>query len=61
MATRYTAQFSPNAPSGTRDATPPSRAAAPEADQVIRAQELRDLRAARDDLERRVHDLKLTR
>jgi uncharacterized protein YaaN involved in tellurite resistance len=28
---------------------------------VIRAQELRDLRAARDDLERRVHDLKLTR
>ena len=36
-------------------------AAAPEADQVIRAQELRDLRAARDDLERRVHDLRLTR
>jgi len=36
-------------------------AAAPQADQVIRAQELRDLRAARDDLERRVHDLKLTR
>lgn len=36
-------------------------AAAPEADQVITAQELRDLRAARDDLERRVHDLKLTR
>ena len=35
--------------------------AAPETDQVIRAQELRDLRAARDDLERRVHDLKLTR
>lgn len=35
--------------------------AAAEADQVIRAQELRDLRAARDDLERRVHDLKLTR
>jgi uncharacterized protein YaaN involved in tellurite resistance len=35
--------------------------AAPEADQVITAQELRDLRAARDDLERRVHDLKLTR
>jgi len=35
--------------------------AAPEADQVIKAQELRDLRAARDDLERRVHDLKLTR
>ena len=36
-------------------------AAAPEADQVKKAQELRDLRAARDDLERRVHDLKLTR
>jgi len=36
-------------------------AATPEADQVIRAQELRDLRAAHDDLERRVHDLKLTR
>jgi uncharacterized protein YaaN involved in tellurite resistance len=36
-------------------------AKAPQADQVIRAQELRDLRAARDDLERRVHDLRLTR
>lgn len=36
-------------------------AAAPEADKVLKAQELRDLRAARDDLERRVHDLKLTR
>ena len=35
--------------------------AAPEADQVMKAQELRDLRAARDDLERRVHDLRLTR
>ena len=35
--------------------------AAPEDDKVIKAQELRDLRAARDDLERRVHDLKLTR
>jgi uncharacterized protein YaaN involved in tellurite resistance len=35
--------------------------AAPEADQVMRAQELRDIRSARDDLERRVHDLKLTR
>jgi uncharacterized protein YaaN involved in tellurite resistance len=28
---------------------------------VIMAQELRDMRSARDDLERRVHDLKLTR
>ena len=36
-------------------------AAAPEADQVKVAQELRDMRSARDDLERRVHDLKLTR
>lgn len=36
-------------------------AAAPEADKVKVAQELRDLRAARDDLERRVHDLRLTR
>jgi uncharacterized protein YaaN involved in tellurite resistance len=35
--------------------------AAPADAQVLRAQELRDLRAARDDLERRVHDLKLTR
>jgi uncharacterized protein YaaN involved in tellurite resistance len=35
--------------------------AAPEDQGVIKAQELRDLRAARDDLERRVHDLKLTR
>ncbi|HEY9022347.1 MAG: toxic anion resistance protein [Paracoccaceae bacterium] len=35
--------------------------AAPENDQVMTAQELRDIRAARDDLERRVHDLKLTR
>ena len=34
---------------------------APEGDGVILAQGLRDLRAARDDLERRVHDLKLTR
>ena len=33
---------------------------APENEAVLRAQELRDLRAARDDLERRVHDLKLT-
>ncbi|MGB3177512.1 MAG: toxic anion resistance protein [Albidovulum sp.] len=36
-------------------------AKAAEPDQVMAAQELRDLRAARDDLERRVHDLKLTR
>jgi uncharacterized protein YaaN involved in tellurite resistance len=36
-------------------------AAAPEDEGVMKAQELRDLRAARDDLERRIHDLKLTR
>lgn len=35
--------------------------AAEEGAKLIVAQELRDLRAARDDLERRVHDLKLTR
>lgn len=34
---------------------------AEEGDKLIRSQELRDLRAARDDLERRVHDLRLTR
>lgn len=47
------------------ETTIPAKAAevdkAPENDQVMVAQELRDLRAARDDLERRVHDLKLTR
>ena len=36
-------------------------AAAPKDQGVLKAQELHDLRAARDDLERRVHDLKLTR
>ena len=36
-------------------------AAASDNDTILRAQELRDLRSARDDLERRVHDLKLTR
>ena len=35
--------------------------AAPQEQGVMQAQELRDIRAARDDLERRVHDLKLTR
>ncbi len=35
--------------------------AMPEDDKMIGSQELRDLRAARDDLERRVYDLKLTR
>ncbi|WP_022706598.1 MULTISPECIES: toxic anion resistance protein [Paracoccus] len=36
-------------------------AARPEGEQVMEAQELRDLRTLRDDLERRVHDLRLTR
>jgi uncharacterized protein YaaN involved in tellurite resistance len=36
-------------------------AKAPENDQVKVAQELRDLRSARDDLDRRIYDLKLTR
>ncbi|MBD3677540.1 MAG: toxic anion resistance protein [Rhodobacteraceae bacterium] len=43
---------------------PAAEKAVEEADEdqkILRAQELRDLRAARDDLERRVHDLKLTR
>ncbi|WBU65101.1 toxic anion resistance protein [Paracoccus aerodenitrificans] len=35
--------------------------ASPSDGQVMEAQELRDLRSVRDDLERRVHDLKLTR
>jgi len=35
--------------------------AAPEDQGVMKAQELRDIRSARDDLARRVHDLKLTR
>lgn len=44
--------------------TPQKEAAVQSADpddQVLAAQNLRDLRAAGDDLERRVHDLKLTR
>jgi uncharacterized protein YaaN involved in tellurite resistance len=36
-------------------------AAAPEEDKTLAAQQLRDLRSVRDDLDRRVHDLKLTR
>jgi uncharacterized protein YaaN involved in tellurite resistance len=38
-----------------------SVAARPEDEQMLASQQLRDLRAGRDDLERRVHDLKLTR
>ena len=46
-----------------RDVIPHAEAAASDGkgDDVLDAQSLRDLRAARDDLERRVHDLKLTR
>ncbi len=40
---------------------PAMAAEAGNSEDVLRAQELRDMRAARDDLERRVHDLKLTR
>ncbi|MCC6304349.1 MAG: toxic anion resistance protein [Rhodobacteraceae bacterium] len=47
-----------------RDAVPAKEAAiaaAAENDKLLKSQEMRDLRAARDDLGRRVHDLKLTR
>ena len=40
---------------------PEMDALAKESEDVLKAQELRDLRTARDDLERRVHDLRLTR
>ncbi|NND91322.1 MAG: toxic anion resistance protein [Granulosicoccus sp.] len=40
---------------------PAAEARAAEADDVLLAQELRDLRGGRDDLERRIHDLRLTR
>ncbi len=47
---------------GLDQKTIPQLAATAEADSnMITAQELRDLRSARDDLERRVHDLRLTR
>jgi uncharacterized protein YaaN involved in tellurite resistance len=39
----------------------PSMAKAAEGADMIKAQELRDMRQMRDDLERRVHDLRLTR
>jgi uncharacterized protein YaaN involved in tellurite resistance len=38
-----------------------AEAAAAEKENMLDAQQLRDLRSARDDLERRVHDLRLTR
>jgi uncharacterized protein YaaN involved in tellurite resistance len=40
---------------------PALQVAADESGEVLKAQELRDLRSMRDDLDRRVHDLKLTR
>lgn len=40
---------------------PAAEAKAAEQDDVLLAQELRDLRSGRDDLERRIHDLRLTR
>jgi uncharacterized protein YaaN involved in tellurite resistance len=44
------------------DKTIPEKVALAEANaETIQAQELRDLRAARDELDRRVHDLRLTR
>lgn len=43
------------------EAIPALAKAAEASGEMLKAQELRDLRARRDDLERRVHDLKLTR
>lgn len=40
---------------------PDAEAKAENSDDVLQAQELRDLRSGRDDLERRIHDLRLTR
>ena len=40
---------------------PEAERSAEQSDDVLGAQELRDMRGARDDLERRIHDLKLTR
>ncbi|MGB5707399.1 MAG: toxic anion resistance protein [Arenicellales bacterium] len=40
---------------------PEMAAIANQSEEVLKAQELRDMRTARDDLERRVHDLRLTR
>ncbi|MEE9321140.1 MAG: toxic anion resistance protein [Granulosicoccus sp.] len=40
---------------------PAAEQEAASSDDVLKAQELRDVRSGRDDLERRIHDLKLTR
>lgn len=42
-------------------AIPDARAEAEQSDDAIKAQQLRDMQTTREDLERRVHDLKLTR
>jgi uncharacterized protein YaaN involved in tellurite resistance len=44
-----------------KHAIPQLEAQAQASGEMLQAQQLRDLRAARDDLERRVHDLRLTR
>ncbi|WP_058555690.1 toxic anion resistance protein [Thiohalocapsa sp. ML1] len=44
-----------------RETIPALAAEVEQATDMVQAQNLRDLRAARDDLERRVHDLRLTR
>ncbi|MEE9396212.1 MAG: toxic anion resistance protein [Methylococcales bacterium] len=44
-----------------KEVIPAQEKAAESKEEVIDAQELRDLRTARDDLERRIHDLRLTR
>ena len=51
----------PNSRSWTGPAIPAMAARADAGSDMVEAQSLRDLRSARDDLERRVHDLKLTR
>ncbi|WPL15190.1 TelA-like protein [Thiorhodovibrio winogradskyi] len=43
------------------DTIPALEAEASQSEDMVKAQNLRDLRGARDDLERRVHDLRLTR
>ncbi len=45
----------------SQDIIPKLDKIAKESGDMVKAQELRDLRTARDDLERRVHDLRLTR
>ncbi|WP_242469382.1 toxic anion resistance protein [Rhabdochromatium marinum] len=44
-----------------QDTIPALEAEVSQSEDMVRAQHLRDLRGARDDLERRVHDLRLTR